>query len=225
MNIVVAVRCLNEIDNIERFVRGYDFADTIVVSDGGSTDGSVEFLCQWPKVQVFHYDQFLEREGVRFNPDNPHINFVLNKAKEFDPDWLIFDDIDDVPNYLLREQAKDILEKCQQPQVNAFRLYLWNETMYFPQMSGKFADVFKSLWAWKPKEIDIHADESTWHGTIVGTTPNNLGLDIPLCLLHKSWDERTIEQKIKRYKLFDIAFGHPMSFAGEAIPLPDYAHE
>lgn len=42
MKIVVAVRCYNELNNIERFVRAYSFADKIIISDGGSTDGSLD---------------------------------------------------------------------------------------------------------------------------------------------------------------------------------------
>lgn len=225
MNIVVAVRCLNEERNIERFMRGYDFADTIVLSDGGSADNSVSMLEQYPKVILHHFDQLEEKDGVRFNPDNPHINFVLDKAKELDPDWLIFDDMDDWPNYLLREQARDILEHCDQPQVNAFRLYCWNETQYFPQMNGHFDNAYKSLWAWKPREIDIHADPMMTHGTIVGATGYNLGLDLPLCLLHKSWDEQTIDAKMKRYAAMGIDFTHPLQFAGTPTELPEWAVE
>lgn len=227
MKIVVAVRCMNEQHNIERFLRGYSFADTIVVSDGGSTDASIEMLTNFSvtNVKLFHFDQYQEKEGYRFNPDNPHINFVLNKAKELDPDWIIYDDMDDVPNYALRNDARKILEECTQPQINAFRLYFWNDDQYFPDMNKNFDPAYKSLWAWKPKEIDIHANEAEWHGTIVGTTANNLGLDLPYCLLHKSWNEQTIDEKVKKYNLFGIQTGRPHSFAGSPVPLPEYAHE
>lgn len=227
MKIVVAVRCMNEQHNIERFLNGYSFADTIVVSDGGSTDASVEMLTNFSvtNVKLFHFDQVQEKEGYRFNPDNPHINFVLNKAKELDPDWIIYDDMDDVPNFALRENARKIFEECTQPQINAFRLYFWNDDQFFPDMNKNFDPAYKSLWAWKPKEIDIHADEGQWHGTIVGTTANNLGLDLPYCLLHKSWNEQTIDEKVKKYNLFGIQTGRPHSFAGSPTTLPEYAHE
>lgn len=227
MNIVVAVRCLNEEKNIERFMRGYAFANSIVVSDGGSTDGSIELLKSYvnPKVHLFHFDQYEEKDGIRFNQDAPHMNFVLDKAKELDPDFLVFDDMDDWPNINLRLQARDILEKCEQPQINVFRLYCYNEDKFFPQMNHNFDPSYRSLWAWKPKEIDIHADPSLKHGTIVGTTGYNLGLDPPLCLLHKSWNDATIDAKIARYKAMGLDFGHPSGFAGELMDLPDYARE
>lgn len=225
MNIVIAARCLNESLNIPRFMRCYDFADQIVISDGGSTDNSVELLEQYPKVILHHFDQYEEKNGIRFNSDNPHINFVLDKAKELKPTWIIFDDLDDWPNYLLREQARDILEKCIEPQVNAFRLYCWNEDSYFPDMNKNFSPEYRSLWAWRPADIDIHADENQWHGTIIGATGYNLGLDIPLCLLHKSWNEKTIDAKIAKYKLFGIDMEHPFQFAGNPTELPEWAHE
>lgn len=206
-------------------MRGYDFADTIVVSDGGSTDDTVSLLEKYPKVELHHFDQYEEKEGYRFNPDNPHINFVLDKAKEHNPDWLIFDDFDCVPNIALREGARDVFEHCTLAQINVFRLYMWNSDMFFPQMNSGFDPNYKSLWAWKPAEIGIRADNEVWHGTIIGTTGNNLGLDLPLCLLHKSWSDATVQEKIKKYKLFGIDFGHPYGFAGTPVPLPEYARE
>ena len=44
MKIVVAARCYNNEKHIERFLHGYSFADRIVVSDGGSTDNSIQLL-------------------------------------------------------------------------------------------------------------------------------------------------------------------------------------
>lgn len=216
---------MNESANIERFMRGYDFADQIVISDGGSTDNSVELLAQYPKVTVVHFDQYEEKNGIRFNPDNPHINFVLNKAKELEPSWLIFDDMDCVPNHFLQEQARKTLFDCYLPEIDAFRLYLWNDNQYFPDMNKNFSPAYRSLWAWRPADIDIHADENQWHGTIVGATGYNLGLDIPLCLLHKSWNENTIDAKIVKYKLFGIDMEHPFQFAGNPTELPEWAHE
>jgi glycosyltransferase involved in cell wall biosynthesis len=225
MKIVVAVRCYNEEKNIERFMRGYSFADAIVVSDGGSTDSSVEMLKTYPKVRLIHFEHYEVNKGLRWNPDNPHINFVLNEAKSLEPDWLIFDDMDDVPNRLLREQARTILETCGKIQVNAFRLYMWGDDQFFLQMSKNFHPDYRSLWAWKPKLIDIRADEALRHGTLIGIAPDYHGLDRPLCLLHKSWHPDTIEEKMKVYNTFGIQMEHPLKFAGDPQLLPEYAHE
>lgn len=225
MKIVVAVRCFNESKNIDRFMRGYDFADQIVVSDGGSTDDSVSILKKYSKVQLHHFDQQQNINGELFNPDNPHINFVLNKAKELDPDWIIFDDMDDVPNYLLREKARDYLCEGQIGQVNAFRLYMWGDTEYFPLMNDYFNIQYTSLWAWSPKVVDIHANENEWHGTLVGLMKNPYNLEPPMCLLHRSWQPDTVDAKVERYRKVGIQTSHPFNFAGDPVPLPEWAHE
>lgn len=224
MKIVVAVRCYNEQKNIKRFLKGYDWADSIVVSDGGSKDRSIEMLQGHPKVKLFHFDQFETVERYRWNPDAPHMNFVLEKAKEEEPDWIIFDDMDDVPNILLRESARQLLENFASPQVNAFRLYLWGEKLFFPKMNNYFREGWASLWAWKPKEVDIHADLNVRHGTLTGLHPTPYNIQPPLCLLHKSWHPKTIEKKMKRYNALGLTMNHPETFAGTPEMLPDWAH-
>lgn len=227
MRIVVAARCYNESRNIDRFMRGYDFADEIVVSDGGSRDDSVSKLQKYKKVHLFHYEEFEVVNGQRWNPDSGHMNFVLNLAKTFEPDWLIFDDMDCVPNSHLRENARNLFSIAQfdYNQINAFRLYLWGETKFFPEMNKNFHSDYKSLWAWRPKEINIYADPNVRHGTLVNVQSNYYGLDIPYCLLHKSWNPKTVDRKIKRYNALGLPMNHPLQFAGEPMPLPEWGYE
>lgn len=225
MKIVVAVRCYNEEKNIPRFIKGYSFADNIVVSDGGSTDNSVDMLRQFPNVHLVHFNQGETVNGQFWNTDAPHMNFVLDEAKKLDPDWLIFDDMDDIPNFHLRKDARVLLERCNQSQVNAFRLYMWGDDMFFPHMNREFHKDYTSLWGWKPKEIDIHADPGIRHGTIVGTTDNHCTIDVPYCLLHKSWNPETIEAKIARYNALGLPMNHPLEFAGPPTKLPGWAVE
>lgn len=227
MNIVVAVRCYNEQKNIERFMRGYDFADTIVVSDGGSTDDSVSILKQYSNVDLHHFEEQEDFDGELFNPDAPHMNFVLNKAKEHNPDWLIFDDLDCVPTKDLKNLARPLFEMIdsRHVQVDVFRLYLWGDKEFFPYMNRDFDSAYTSLWAWRPDKINIHADESIWHGTLKGLDKHPYRLDVPYCLLHKSWHPDTIDKKIERYNKVGIQMGHPFEFAGEPRRLPHWAHE
>lgn len=227
MRIVTAVRCYNEIKNVERFLRGYDFSDIIVVSDGGSTDGSIEVLQKHPKVHLFHYEEFEVVNGERWNPDAGHMQFVINIAKTFDPDWLIFDDMDCVPNAALRRDARLLFEIPipHYNQINAFRLYLWGEDKFFPEMNKNFHDDYRSLWAWCPKEVNIYADRNVRHGTLLGLRDDYLRLDIPYCLLHKSWHPDTVNQKIERYNKLGLPMNPIETFAGEAVNLPEWAHE
>lgn len=225
MNIVVAVRCRNEIKNVKRFLDRYDFADIIIVSDGGSTDGSYEYLelVDNPKVRVFQFKHEETFEAETWNPDHTHINFVINTAKEYRPDWLIFDDMDSTPTLALKHQARRLLEECQSPQVNAFRLYLWGEDAYFPHMNRYFNTDYTSLWAWRPDQLDIRADPTVRHGTMIGLSTDICHLDIPYCLLHRSWHPDTIDAKIARYNALGLPMEHPLKFAGQPEALPEWA--
>ena len=229
MKIVVAVRCRNEEANIERFLRGYDFADSIVVSDGGSTDNSVSLLKRNGKVILHHFTEKETVNGETWNPDASHMNFVLDKAKELEPDWLIFDDMDCVPTAELRQVARGVFQdvyELQDYQVDAFRLYLWGDTEYFPYMNRDFDESYRSLWAWQPKHRDIRADDLVRHGTLVGLSEKNtFKLKVPYALLHRSWSPETIDRKVARYNALGLHMDHPLSFAGKPEPLPLWAIE
>lgn len=223
--IITVTRCYNEEKNIERFLKGYDFSDLIIVSDGGSTDNSIEMLTGRDKVKLLHFPEHETINGYYWNPDNSHFNFIINAAKEYNPDWIILDDMDDVPNYLLRENARQILNSCEKAQVNAFRLYMWGDDQYFPFMNRNFNPIYKSLWAWKPAERDVRGDLSVKHGTLLGIDDSDTyGINTPMCLLHKSWHPDTIDAKVTKYNSIDLPMNHPLDFAGTPEPLPEWAH-
>lgn len=231
MNIVVAVRCYNEQKHLHNFLRGYGFANHIVISDGGSTDDSLKIIksypYDYPKVHLLNYGHQETVNGETWNEDSGHMNFVLDAAKELKPDVLIFDDLDCNPNWLLRDCARYILgENKNSVQFNAFRLYLWGDTgKFFPKMNNYFDSLYTSLWAWRPSEIDIHADPSVRHGTLVGLDPNPYRIERPFCLLHRSWYPDTIDAKVERYNKLGLPMEHPFKFAGELETLPEWAVE
>ena len=206
-------------------MRGYDFADEVVVSDGGSTDDSVSLLEQYPKVRLFHFPEQETVNGETWNPDAPHINFVLSVAKEYSPDWLIFDDMDCCPNAHLYREARNWLEGCGHPQMSAFRLYMWGEDKFFPYMNRDFDPDYTSLWAWKPNELDIRADINVRHGTMIGLSEDVHRLPVPYCLLHKSYGPDTIGAKMARYNALGLRMEHPLETNGELADLPEWAHE
>lgn len=97
--------------------------------------------------------------------------------------------------------------------------------LVFPKMNGYFDNAYASLWAWKPKEINIRADPDIRHGTIVGLSSDPHIIPVPERLLHKSWSPDTIEAKMKKYNALGLAHAHPLDFAGTLEPLPLWAKE
>lgn len=232
--IIAITRCYNETpDMVRRFIRGYQFADKIIISDGGSNNGVREYLAKlesinrpnFTYIEVLDFTEYITIAGVKWNPDNPHINFIIDKAKSYNPTWIILDDMDDVPNKNLRGDARWLLEDEPASQVNAFRLYMWGDKMFYPKMNNYFDPAYTSLWAWKPDELDIKADVNVKHGTIIGLSENPTSLDLPYCLLHKSWHPDTIDAKREKYNIIGIPMLPLSHFAGEPELLPDWAHE
>lgn len=232
MNIVVAVRCYQEARHIARFINGYSFADKIVISDGGSTDGSVEIIkahsLYESKIKLLHFTEQETVDGQTWNPDHSHINFVLNAAREFKPTWIIFDDADCWPTASLRNDARAILEKCMDShtQANLFRLYLWGDTgNYFPYMNRHFNPDYMSFWAFRPEHLNVRADENIRHGTLVGLEPSHHKICPPYALLHRSWYPDTIKAKVDRYNALGLPMSDPNEFAGRLELLPSWATE
>lgn len=228
MNIVVIARTLNEERYIERFLRGYEWADHIVLMDGGSTDRTMEIAIKHPKVLWLKFDKqvVLQPSGRVMNPENGHANALMHAASMLRPDWIVMDDCDCVPNYLLREQARTLIESESLNEIFAYRLYMWKREFYFPKMM-----VGKSLWAWRPDRVSIRGNEAKDPFDIEYIHQFNWQsprdeLELPLCLLHDGWpDDARIEEKMKRYESWGRPQIYPLDAFGPAELLPEYARE
>ena len=240
MKIIVIVRTRDEEERIGQFCTAYENADLILVGDGGSVDNTVSIAQQFPNVIVGHYPFRVQlQKGHWRNNDSDHTNWLIRWAKEYEPDWIIFDDCDIRPNYLLRNQYRSILYHHDDYEtIVAVRVYLWGMDKYFPKLSSPLGEPNGqgSLWAWRGN-LGLRTVDAFPHFTFrLGKTPVTefrtdtkcLELVFPYCLLHYSWDTiQHVEKKLAHHRESGITPGmrSPLEFGGELQPLEEFIHE
>lgn len=234
--IVVLVRTRNEAKRIGLFCQSYRDADHIIVSDGGSEDGTVAIASEFPNVILAPFESrtYLP-SGAWRNNDAAHANFLIERGRELNPDFLVYDDCDCVPTKELRENYRRILEETDKEFVHVVRFYFWGKDHYFPKMSSPGGELEPSLWAWRgwinfrmidvPPAYDFSVDGQKVNSLRVERP--NLDLYPPLALLHYSWDEERVEQKLKDYRDtgFIPGYDDPRNFAGQMLPKTDWMIE
>lgn len=224
IKIIVIGRTLNEAANIERFCTNYGFADKIIITDGGSADGTVMLATQFNNVQVIDVSYLrTEIEGEIITPESIQTNMTIDLAKEAGADWIIRDEADCWPNSSLREKARHILETTDKPSVFVYRLYLWGIDQYFP----KYNEPGQSLWAWRPDEVDVYCEENLLWGRLRGLPAEGKrhNLEPPYtCLHYFAPDEATVQRKLRRYEAKGRPQVHPLrSIYAPPEQLPGWA--
>lgn len=238
--IVVVVRTRDEEDRIAKFCKSYEDADLILIADGGSVDKTKEIASTFPNVLLRDYpNREILQKGHWRNNDSDHANFLFGWAYELNPDWIIYDDCDSIPNFLLKRDYRKILLETDKNFVMAVRLYLWGTDKHFPNMAkpGKGNTEYEtSLWAWRGNIDFWTVNVPPAYTFRIGNTAvtdlhfNSTVLDIypPYCLLHYSWDDPVkVEKKINVYRDSGLISSmlHPLDFAGPLENLPEWARE
>lgn len=233
LKIFAIVRARNEERNIGRFVRSYAWADDVLVADGGSTDltTSTAFDC---KARIRSFYPLVESNGIERNPEGEHLNFLIDWALDEGADWVIFDDCDCWPNYLLEKDGRAIIEEADREGKQfafAVRLYLWGHERHFPYLAkpeplhGQWEP---SLWAWSLKSNLRPSTRDPWLLSWDIPVDPALRANIlpPHCLLHNPWpDEETLERKMHFYNTSEkTRLNDPRDWAGPIEELPDWAH-
>lgn len=241
MNITVCIRTLNEMENIDKCIDAYPFANKILVADGGSTDGTFELVNDMKhydiRIKARHYEVKVEcQNGIFRNPDGPHLQFLYDWALEEGADWIISQDCDQRPNYLLKQDARDIFSKSDKDFILVTQLFLWGKDKYFPEMSGADHGWMQGLWAWRAninmKVIDrMPHFEFSYDGNVaidLDRSPRSQRLLPPYCFMHYGWPtpEKVI-QHVDYYRKSGLIPGmsNPLSSNGSLADLPEFAHE
>jgi glycosyltransferase involved in cell wall biosynthesis len=223
MIIIATTRTRNEAHNIDRFCQCYQWADKVLVADGGSDDDTVTRAKRYKNTSVRIFPEKVHRGNTWRNPQGKHINFLIDWAKQEGADWIIFDDADSVPTKALQLALRDIMEAIPQRVIMLYRLYIWGNDRYFPDMNKSG----QSLYAWLTS-MSIRAWEGDplahrmggWNGA------DEKRLEKPLCCLHYFFpDEATVARK----KAFREGIGkvpfepHPLKSFGSLEVLPAWA--
>lgn len=226
--IAVLVRTRNEERNIGRFIDSYWWADRIFIADGGSEDYTFDIInlrkdfisdgIGYPKIAV---RRFIERtelaNGLWRNPAGEHINFLIDWAEKYSPEWLIFDDCDCVPNKELRywgyewlnlKAGRERLEKYDSIYVP--RLYVYGKDMYFKNMTY-FDDKWQGgLWAWRASlKLRFKTNPSNHTHELEEELPEKSKLRFipPMCLLHYFFPSE--EEYLKKQRFYVKSGQHP----------------
>lgn len=235
MKIIATVRTRNEEENIERFCQSYQWADKILVADGGSRDKTKELALKYPNVEVRDYDVYIQMDnGIVRNPHGSHLNFLVDWAFiEEGADWVIQDDCDCFPNRFVKENARTLLESTDKRYVYITRLYLYQDKGHFPALAKPHGnDYVPGIWAWhRSTHLRFRADrvskeESHQELSFIPNEADILKLMPPYALLHCPWqNDDMVERKLAFYRLSGEIKGmkHPLEFGGEIEPLPEWA--
>lgn len=234
MKIIATVRTRNEESNIERFCMSYQWADSILVADGGSDDRTVEIASRMPNTQVrgFHI-RIPMRNGLWRNPHGAHINYLIDWATEEGADWIIFDDCDCFPNALLKRDGRWMMETTKSSYINAVRLYAYGKDQHFRKLAQPVHDGVwsPSAWAWRASTgWRFKEDHPEKLQEMIYPAPVDQSLDLlpPYCLVHHPWPtNEAVEKKLNYYRLsYEVPnMLHPLEFGGALEPLPDWAEE
>lgn len=235
MKIIAECRTYNEEQRIEKFCRAFQFADLILVADGGSTDNTVAIANSMPKTLVRNFPLMVEvGNGIWRNPDGPHLQFLYDWALEEGADWTICQDCDQRPNKYLKQDARDIFSKMGDKDfLMVTQIYLYGNDYYFPNLSSGWQT---GLWAWRSninlKVIDkMPHFEFSFDGVKSFDVPKlnrHKDLQPPHCFMHFGWEnEGMIEKHIKYYRETGLIPGmlHPKQFGGEPQPILEWMAE
>jgi len=218
MMLSVGVRCLNEEELLPIFLANHQFADEIVVVDGGSTDRSEEIARRDPKVRWIEFPLRVpgKRGGWR-NPEGKHVNKVIASCRG---DWLWVTEMDAIPSEALQRDIRQIIADCSEPAIGTYLYYIapWRGSYeHYPELIRGVG-----LTCWR-RELELWADPTQDFDPIIRYDPGRpiLALQPPYARVHLSWrTEEVLQAKWAFYRqVHGLDQPHPdEQFRREPLP-------
>ena len=239
MKIIACVRTKNEELNVGRFCESYQWADEIIIADGGSEDKTLSIARKFPNVHIYVFPEkvWSRDKKVWGNPIDRHCNFLFDRAIAHEADWIIFDDCDCVPNMYLKRDGRTILEQCKNELVMVNRIYIYGQDRFFEGLTKPDGNWTPSLWAWK-KEAGVHANPiGDWHfemnlhmrtgNEYSAPSDSNTAHNLwpPYALMHYFYpSDEYMKNKLEFYG-HETPLLDPKEYGGIIRPLPEWAIE
>lgn len=135
----------NEIEHIQKCIKGIDFADEIIVVDSFSTDGTYEYLKKHPKIKV------IQKKFENFTSQK---SFALQMATN---DWVLFVDADEIVSKSLKLEILETI--CSNTNIHVafwfYRIFMFEN--YPLKFSGTQTD--KNIRLFRKNKVSFTPDK------------------------------------------------------------------
>ena len=238
MKLISTCRTYNEEKHIKLWCESYSqFADDLLVADGGSTDNTLEIASEYPKVKIRNYPVTVQmKDGTFRNPDGPHVQFLVDWATEIGGDWIVHQDCDQRPNKFLKQDARKIMEDTDRDFLQVTQIFLWGKDKYFRDLSFMGGDWRQGLWAWRLSSGLKIIDKMPHYmfsldgqePTDINKTDRKIDIQPPYCFMHYGWQtEEETAAHVDYYRRTGLInnMAHPLDFGGTPVPLEEWMVE
>lgn len=210
--LVAAVRVRDEIELLPWLLANLTYADKIVFVDGGSVDGSLEWMQDRAEIDRRIRVLKLESPGDPYHDETRHMRAAFKAAMDEGADWICYHDVDEIWSVGLQQGLRFWLShqpRTQRRLCGAFMNYELAEgwRTYYPETSG----MLMRLWNWIPEDYPDRGYPFAFH------PPDYIFEAKHLAIYHINW---ACKERFKRKReWYEKWRGYPSWHPDEKFPL------
>ena len=169
--------------------------DGVVVLDDGSSDSTPEILCNHPAVV-----KFIRKDSALWHDGGNKLQLVY-EAQEFEPEWLLNFDADDLFEEKAYSLFQGLLESPEEVKVYRFQYFhLWDSRTHY----RCDAPYNRQIWVrklWRNEVCDFIPVNKRVHSVVYGAhwSPVNIHTSD---LRIKHFGNYTMERRLRRYQMY-----------------------